>query len=186
MTGLRLPEMGLNRLGSLGLATALALVAATPGHALDNGPVGSSRCDCMCETANTGYYGTYDSRGYGCAALENRTCNIENPATGLIETGRLWGCGPTRTDAVSAGALLNNLLEQGTWQAPGGNALPASLPRCPACSAADRNGQFGRPIRTAKPAKTRTASLGATLHLGIEAPARAPHGPELGPDHFPR
>ena len=123
MTGLRLPEMGVNRLGSLGLATALTLVAATtPALALDNVVVGDGRCDCMCETANTGYYGTYDSRGYGCGALENRTCNIENPATGLIETGRLWGCSPTRTDAVSAGALLNNLLEQGTWQVPGGSA----------------------------------------------------------------
>ncbi|MEZ5670024.1 MAG: hypothetical protein R3F55_21825 [Alphaproteobacteria bacterium] len=96
--------------GLFGLAVA-AIAAASPALALDNVGGGGSRCDCYCETANSGYYGEYDSVGYGCAALENKTCNIENPNTGLIETGRLWGCSPTRPSDQSranAGVLQDS------------------------------------------------------------------------------
>ena len=95
----------------LGMAAAVLIAGVGPAAALDNVVVGDGRCDCMCETANTGHYGTYDSVGYGCAALENKTCNIENPQTGLIETGRLWGCSPTRDNlqsSIQGGLLLDS------------------------------------------------------------------------------
>lgn len=94
----------------LGVAL-LAASAAAPASALDNVVIGNGVCSCMCETANTGSYNDYDSRGYGCGALEGRTCNNENPQTGLIETGRLWGCGPAQGASnqtlIQGGAVLD-------------------------------------------------------------------------------
>jgi hypothetical protein len=108
------------------MAAAALLAGVTPAAALDNVVIGSGRCDCMCETANAGNYGTYDSVGYGCGALEGKTCNIENPQTGLIETGRLWGCSPTNDDLQSRiqGGLQ---LDPGDSAQPGGPSLAAPL-----------------------------------------------------------
>jgi len=76
------------------IAAALLAASAAPAAALDNGVTSDTRCQCFCDTGITASYDTYDSRGYGCGALEGRTCNIENPQTGLIQTGRLLYCSP--------------------------------------------------------------------------------------------
>jgi|HigsolmetaAR201D_1030396.scaffolds.fasta_scaffold107649_1 hypothetical protein len=102
----------------LGMAAVLLAASAAPAAARDNIVVGDGRCDCFCETANAGSYNTYDSVGYGCGALENRTCNIENPQTGLIETGRLWGCSPANGQSISTGTLT---LDPGTTGGGGGS-----------------------------------------------------------------
>ena len=100
-----------------GASIVLLLASLSPALALDNVVIGDGRCDCMCETANAGNYGTYDSVGYGCGALNNKTCNIENPNTGLIETGRLWGCSPT-SDNTQSTAPLNGVFEPITGDGP--------------------------------------------------------------------
>ena len=87
-------------------AGALILASTTlPALALDNSTIGSIRCQCFCESANTGSFNVYDIAGSSCGPLENRTCNVENPQTGLIETGRVWACSPLEeeSDAVTGG-----------------------------------------------------------------------------------
>ena len=100
-----------------GASIVLLLASLSPALALDNVVIGDGRCDCMCETANTSNYNEYDSAGYGCGALENKTCNSENPATGLIETGRLWGCSPTN-DNMQSTAPLNGVFDPTTGGGP--------------------------------------------------------------------
>lgn len=97
----------------LAASVVLLVSSASAAMALDNVVVGDGRCLCMCETANSGYYGTYDSVGYGCGALENRTCNIENPNTGLIETGRLWGCSPASSSSGNGRPATGGILTPG-------------------------------------------------------------------------
>jgi hypothetical protein len=60
---------------------------------------GAGSCTCMC-LAPSGVGGgtlvvdrTYDSHGYSCGAFEGATCNLDNPYTGGVSTGSLYGCG---------------------------------------------------------------------------------------------
>ncbi|MEZ5670023.1 MAG: hypothetical protein R3F55_21820 [Alphaproteobacteria bacterium] len=100
---------------------ALAVVLVTDhAFAVDDQPAESVRCECVCETANMSAVRIYDSVGYGCSALWNKTCNAENPATGLIETGRTAMCSQTQADTRS-GPWSGVLTHPGVLQPLGGN-----------------------------------------------------------------
>ena len=94
----------------LGMAAALLMASAAPAAALDNSSIGSGRCECFCDAGSIGGFNTYDNPG-SCGALTNRTCNIEDPATGLIRSGRTLGCSPERSTSsqaqIQGGAVLD-------------------------------------------------------------------------------
>jgi hypothetical protein len=94
----------------LGMVAALLMASAAPAVALDNSSAGGGRCECFCDAGSIGGFNTYDNPG-SCCALENRTCNIEDPATGLIRSGRTLGCSPERSTSSQAqiqdGAVLD-------------------------------------------------------------------------------
>ncbi|MGF1624165.1 MAG: hypothetical protein ACFCVH_04725 [Alphaproteobacteria bacterium] len=87
-----------------GMAAALMMASAAPAAALDNTTVGGGRCECFCD-AGPGGFMTYDSPG-GCGALTNRTCNLEDPASGGIRSGSLIGCWPEGTGSGQAQAQI--------------------------------------------------------------------------------
>jgi hypothetical protein len=87
----------------LGAAVGALLSAGAPAFALDDRPFGFE-CECVCETASGISYQYYRDLGLGCPVLNNRTCNVENPQTGLIETGRTFGC---RIATVNIGPPVN-------------------------------------------------------------------------------
>jgi hypothetical protein len=108
------------------IAAAAALILAPitlPAWALDDNPVGSMRCQCYCESANTGSFNVYGIAGSSCGPLEGRTCNIENSQTGLIETGRVAACLPLEEES-NAGSNFPGMFETspgvldnpGQWQ----------------------------------------------------------------------
>jgi hypothetical protein len=78
-----------------------ALISATP-HLASAKPkgLGGGQCGCVC-LASDGMGGTlqrvvtYDSQGFSCTAFEDLACNVDNPNTGGVATGQLYGCSPT-------------------------------------------------------------------------------------------
>lgn len=82
-----------------GLAAVLAIAGAAPAAALDNTVVGDDmRCECMCDLGSDrpvimGLI--YTAPGGNCQALQDRTCNVEDPRQpGLVRSGRLVICDP--------------------------------------------------------------------------------------------
>jgi hypothetical protein len=97
-------------------ALALALAAsATPALALDNNQTTADRCHCMCVTPNFEDFNFYQANGLSCSLFEGRTCNVRNPGTQLIETGRTFGC----IEESLLGTRLN-----GTFTIPGDPQVP--------------------------------------------------------------
>jgi hypothetical protein len=51
------------------------------------------QCHCICDAPSGNFAGNYyNPNGFSCNAFMGATCNIENPDTGLIETGKLTSC----------------------------------------------------------------------------------------------
>ena len=97
----------------LGAALAIILGTAAPALALDDSP-SVARCLCFCNVAGTNWLAQYNDIGAGCAAFNNRTCNVEDPTTGEIRSGQTRGCAPD-VDTSAAGILLNGgVLQQAT------------------------------------------------------------------------
>lgn len=101
---------------TLAAALALALAAsATPALALDNNGTVADRCHCMCVAPNFEDFLFYHANGLSCSLFEGRTCNIQNPGTQLVETGRTFGC-------IEEHFLGNRL--NGTFTTPGNPQVP--------------------------------------------------------------
>ena len=89
----------------IGVVFIGALTGATPDIAFAV-PKGGGKCACMC-TAPNGAGGTlaqsqtYSSQGISCAAFENHTCNMTNPVTGGVATGRTLGCATTSSSSAT-------------------------------------------------------------------------------------
>jgi len=94
-----------------GMAAALMMASVAPAAALDNSPVGGGRCECFCD-AGPGGFTTYDNPG-SCGALTNKTCNMEDPATGGIRSGTLIGCWPEGSTSGQAQILGGAVLDPG-------------------------------------------------------------------------
>jgi hypothetical protein len=77
---------------ALAAALAVMLITGTPALALDNGLLNGGTCDCLCTAPNVESFVPYRSNFLSCVLFEGRTCNIQNPETQLIETGRTSGC----------------------------------------------------------------------------------------------
>jgi hypothetical protein len=90
----------------------LLVATATPALALDNNLGVSNRCDCLCQAPNVENFVMYQGNGLSCVLFEGRACNIQNPETQLIETGRTFGC-------VERFDRLNN-----TFTTPGNPQVP--------------------------------------------------------------
>jgi hypothetical protein len=104
-----------------GAAIVLLLATAGSAWAVDNSPGTSQQCMCLCHTpAGTDVANTYAMPGSGCGGLDNRTCNVENPQTHLIETGSIIGCAAVASGG--AGSQAESLQDPGT-----GPALPPRL-----------------------------------------------------------
>jgi hypothetical protein len=54
--------------------------------------VATGRCSCVCSGPNLFVGREYDSLGNTCDAFDGKTCNVEDPATGGVRSGRLLGC----------------------------------------------------------------------------------------------
>jgi hypothetical protein len=50
----------------------------------------SGKCSCYC---TAGKFEVYEGKAYDCDAFNGKTCNAEDPKTGIIKTGRLQDCG---------------------------------------------------------------------------------------------
>jgi hypothetical protein len=112
-----------------GAAIAVMLAALAPAQARDNETFGF-QCECWCHTSNTSTPQFYYDLGLGCGVLNNRTCNIENPQTGLIETGRTDSCSPAREPAGTGGLQPGGILDPGSSTTPGPAApVPGVLSR---------------------------------------------------------
>ncbi|MEZ5670521.1 MAG: hypothetical protein R3F55_24420 [Alphaproteobacteria bacterium] len=77
----------------------MTIAGMAPATALDNGGADATSCSCLCDLgANGGAIVPnliYNAGGFGCAALEGRTCNVEDPRQpGLIRSGRVQLCQP--------------------------------------------------------------------------------------------
>jgi hypothetical protein len=96
-------------------ALALILSTAAPALALDDHP-SVARCGCFCEVAGVNWLVEYYDIGLGCAAFNNRTCNVEDPTNGEIRSGRTRGCEPDNTGITGAADILLNggVLQQAT------------------------------------------------------------------------
>jgi hypothetical protein len=80
------------RPGLVILTLLFAIAAPEAGWSLPKNLGGADQCYCACDTASGGEVSLYDSRGLSCMAFDGATCNRENKATGLIESGKLSGC----------------------------------------------------------------------------------------------
>ena len=110
----------------IGTAIAVILTASAPAQARDNDIFGF-QCSCECETsAGVSAQQFYRDLGLGCGALNNRTCNIEDPQTGQIRSGRTWGCSPAH-EPLNGGAQSNGVLDPGN-QPPVRNGIAGPLP----------------------------------------------------------
>jgi hypothetical protein len=109
---------------------ALVPVLATSAQARDNNEIFGFQCECWCATGNLFTSNYYYDLGLGCGALNNRTCNVENPQTGLIETGRTTSCAPAREPADIGGVQPGGILDPGSSTGPGvANPLPGVFNR---------------------------------------------------------
>ena len=80
------------------LLGALAVVAASQAAVALPKQNSNGRCLCMCAGIQGPYpVMSYDSKGYGCAALNGTTCNVDDPQTGGVQTGTNEGCTPDTT-----------------------------------------------------------------------------------------
>jgi hypothetical protein len=106
---------------TLAAALALALCAVgTPALALDNRPMSNPRCECMCDAPSFAEpIMIQNNAGLSCSAFSNRACNMENPDTGLIVTGRTIACTPDQNWVVITDDRLNN-----TFTATGNPQVP--------------------------------------------------------------
>jgi hypothetical protein len=105
---------------TLAAALALALAATgTPALALDNSPITNPRCECMCDAPSFAAPIMIQNNGLSCMAFNNRACNMENPDTGLIVTGRTDACTPDQDWVVITDDRLNN-----TFTTPGNPQVP--------------------------------------------------------------
>ena len=69
------------------------------------------QCYCLCDAPSGNFAGNYyNPNGLGCGAFEGATCNIENPETHIIETGKLSSCSTVftwdRTNALQSQGTL--------------------------------------------------------------------------------
>ena len=83
------------------VCTAISLLV-TPAHARMKKPGKlTGLCNCSCLLANgTEVKNTYDPKGFGCAKLERKTCNITDSKTGLVRSGTIEYCVAQREGAV--------------------------------------------------------------------------------------
>jgi hypothetical protein len=88
------------------IATSDASAKPKKGH--------DGQCHCMCDAPSGNFAGNYYNPGsLSCNAFIGATCNIENPDTGLIETGKLSSCSTVftwdRTNALQGQGTLGTL-----------------------------------------------------------------------------
>jgi hypothetical protein len=93
-------------------AFVLATITANAGWALPK-KGHDGQCYCLCDAPSGNFAGNYyNPNGLGCGAFQGATCNIENPDTHIIETGKISSCStvfdPTayRANAVRAQGTL--------------------------------------------------------------------------------
>lgn len=73
----------------------------------------ATHCFCICGVdIQSGTGGVYDHKGLGCFVLEGKTCNREDPDTGIILTGKLSGCSQYKQGMF--GESSGQLLDPGT------------------------------------------------------------------------
>ena len=73
-------------------ATTAILIGVVAAHAAWSLPKKGhdGQCYCLCDAPSGNFAGNYyNSNGLSCNAFMGATCNIENPETHLIETGKL-------------------------------------------------------------------------------------------------
>jgi hypothetical protein len=68
------------------------------------------QCHCLCDAPSGNFAGNYyNPGGLSCGVFEGRTCNIENPETHIIETGKISSCSTVftwdRADAIRGQSL---------------------------------------------------------------------------------
>jgi hypothetical protein len=77
------------------MVTILALVTSSAVSLARPKKTSSAFCTCVCSTeSGLGEGRTYDNPGGSCGKLDGIVCQIGDPSTGGIRTGKLFGCGP--------------------------------------------------------------------------------------------
>ena len=93
------------------------LVLVTPSLAKKKPPhiEMTGRCDCACLTpGGLTSSVTVESEGYACAAFDNKTCNVADPATGGIRSGKTLAC----QESMEAPGSSGTAHDPGTPPAP--------------------------------------------------------------------
>ena len=75
------------------------------------------RCDCNCSVTGRSEILTIAETVYGCHAAEGKTCNLSDPATGGVRSGKITFCIPRPT-----GPLYDPTVQ---WHSDGGVRPPS-------------------------------------------------------------
>ena len=112
---------------SAALMLGLAAVFLLPAVASAKPKGTTTKCECECYvSAHLAPFVTYNAGGSSCVALERQTCNVEDPATGGIRTGKLDYCSPVSDSNSGHGSSPTGVLTPG-----GATTGPQPTPRAP-------------------------------------------------------